>query len=45
MGACWEAISVNDRRMSNNEILKRKIRFSIKKLIRNTFWEKKVWNL
>ena len=24
MGACWEAILVNDRRMLNNEILQKK---------------------
>ena len=45
MGACWEAISVNDRRMLNNEILNEKnFRFLVEKLIRNIFWKKRVWN-
>ena len=45
MGACWEAISANDRRMLNYEILKKKnFRFPVKKLMRNIFWEKRVWN-
>ena len=45
MGACREAISVNDQRMLNNEILKKNnFRFPVKKLIRNIFWEKRVWN-
>ena len=46
MVACLEAISVNDRRMLSNEILKqiKNFRFPVKKLIRNIFWEKRVWN-
>ena len=45
MGASWEAISVNDEGMFNNEILKKKnFRFPVKKLIRYIFWEKRVWN-
>ena len=44
MEACWEAISMNHRRMLNNEILKKNFRFPGKKLMRNIFWEKKVWN-
>ena len=46
MGAYWKAILVNDRRMLNNEILKKNknFRFPVKKLIRNIFWEKRVWN-
>ena len=38
------AISVNDRRMLNNEILKKNFRFLVKKLIRSSLWEKKIWN-
>ena len=38
MGACWEAILVNDWRMSNNEILKKNFRFPVEELIRNIFW-------
>ena len=33
MGASWEATSVNDRRMLNNEILKKNFRFPIKILL------------
>ena len=34
MGACCKAISVNDRRMSNNEIKKKKnVCFPVKKLM------------
>ena len=47
MGACWKAISVNNQRMLNNEILKKNkknFRFPVKKWIRNVFWEKRVWN-
>ena len=41
MGACWEAISVNNRRMLNNEILKKKnFYFHIKKSLRNISREK-----
>ena len=37
MEACWDAISVNDRRMLNNEILQKTFRFLVKKLVRNIF--------
>ena len=39
MGACWDTISVNDRRMLNNEILPKTFRFLVKKLVRNIFWD------
>ena len=38
MGACWEAIWLNDRRMLINEILQEKtFSFSVRKVIRNVF--------
>ena len=44
MGEFLKAISVNDRRMLNNENLKKPFCFSVKKLIKSIFWEKRDWN-